>query len=133
MALKLGEATTTQAIAAVVLALSPSIHHLPHSPLVPGARNHLHASKVVMILGAFGPKSLAFDRAAGARAPVSSTSAGISLVTEQGDATASSDRDDAPSTTSLAASLEKEKTASLRLKTNGFAAIIFGLRDREDE
>ncbi|KAI6676717.1 hypothetical protein NL676_037513 [Syzygium grande] len=137
MALMLEEATIMQAIVAVVLALNLLTHHLLHSPTIPGARNRLHASKVVPVLGAFGPKSLTFNSSGEGPCTdviddrvlnwggnelvllfIVDKSAGVSLMIERGDIAASSDRDNARPTVSLAASLENETTASLQLQTN---------------
>ncbi|KAI6690943.1 hypothetical protein NL676_027771 [Syzygium grande] len=60
-------------------------------------------------------------------------SAGISLVIERGDTATSSDRDNARPMSSLVTSLKNKKTTSLWPKTNGFAAIVFSLRDGEDK
>ncbi|KAK2631312.1 protein STRICTOSIDINE SYNTHASE-LIKE 10-like [Eucalyptus grandis] len=64
MASTLGVVGIALAIAAVVLALNPPTHLL-HPPPVPGARDCLHASRVVPVTGAFGPESLAFDPSGG--------------------------------------------------------------------
>ncbi|KAF8043615.1 hypothetical protein BT93_A1823 [Corymbia citriodora subsp. variegata] len=64
MASKLGAATMALAVVAVVLALNPPTHLL-RPPPVPGARDCLHASKVVPLAGAHGPESLAFDPSGG--------------------------------------------------------------------
>ncbi|KAF8043740.1 hypothetical protein BT93_A1916 [Corymbia citriodora subsp. variegata] len=64
MASKLGAAAMALAVVAVVLALNPPTHLL-RPPPVPGARDCLHASKVVPLAGAHGPESLAFDPSGG--------------------------------------------------------------------
>ncbi|KAK3446576.1 protein STRICTOSIDINE SYNTHASE-LIKE 10 [Eucalyptus grandis] len=64
MATKLGGAAVALAVAAVVLALNRPTNLL-HPPPVPGARDRLHASRVVPVAGAFGPESLAFDPSGG--------------------------------------------------------------------